>query len=87
MHAFLFRLIYKSSYVLRSVLVDWMYQKMRNVCIESFFNVQCNNTLFVFVFVMPNQKLDFIFFESFIYNKHGCFFRFTSFNSDSGIFH
>ena len=69
----MFRLLYKSSYVLRSVLVDWMYQKMRNVCIENFFNVQCNNTLFVFVFVMPNQKLDFVFFESFIYNKNGFF--------------
>ena len=35
---------------------------------------KCNNTLFAFVFVMPNQKLDFILFESFIYNKNGCFF-------------
>ena len=29
-----------------------------------------NNALFEFFFVMLNQKLDFIFFESFIYNKN-----------------
>ena len=34
---FCFCLIYKSSYVLRSVLVHWMYQ---NFHIGSFFNVQ-----------------------------------------------
>ena len=34
-----------------------------------FFNVQCNNALFEFLFVMLNQKLDFGFFESFIYRN------------------
>ena len=37
-----------------------------------------NNALFEFLFVMLNQKLDFSFFESFIYNKNWCFFPFTS---------
>ena len=60
-------LIYKSSYVLRFVSVHWMYQ---NVRIGSFFNVLLNNALFEFLFVMLNQKLDFSFFESFIYNKN-----------------
>ena len=34
--------------------------------------LQCtiNNALFEFLFVMLNQKLDFSFFESFIYNKN-----------------
>ena len=64
---FLLCLIYKSSYVLRSVSVHWMYQ---NVRIGSFFYVLLNNALFEFLFVMLNQKLDFSFFESFIYNKN-----------------
>ena len=34
--------------------------------------LQCtiNNALFEFLFVMLNQKLDFSFFQSFIYNKN-----------------
>ena len=48
-----------------------MYQ---NVRIGSFFNVQINNALFEFLFVMLNQKLDFSFFESFIYNKNWYFY-------------
>ena len=40
---------------------------VRNVRIRSFFNVQRNNALFEFLFVMLNQKLDFIFFESFFF--------------------
>ena len=35
---------------------------------------------------MLNQKLDFSFFESFIYNKIDVFALFTSFNSHSGLF-
>ena len=31
---------------------------IRNVRIESFFNVQCNNALFEFLFVMLSRKLD-----------------------------
>ena len=75
--------MYKSSYVLKSVSIHWMYQ---NVLIGSFFNVQINNALFEFLFVMLNQKLDFSFFESFIYNKIDVFALFTSFNFHSGLF-
>ena len=39
----------------------------------------CNNALFEFLFVMPNQKIDFNVFESFIYNKNGCFPPFYNF--------
>ena len=42
---------------------------IRNVRIESFFNVYLYNALSEFLFVVLNQKLDFSFFESFIYNK------------------
>ena len=43
--------------------------------------LQCtiNNALFEFLFVMLNQKLDFSFFESFIYNKNWCFCAFYKF--------
>ena len=63
---FLLCLIYKSSYVLRSVSVHWMYQNVLSG------DLQCtiNNALFEFLFVILNQKLDFSFFESFIYNKN-----------------
>ena len=65
---FLLCLIDKSSYVLRSVSVHWMYQ---NVRIGSFFNVQLiMHYLNSFLSFMLNQKLDFSFFESFIYNKN-----------------
>ena len=53
--------------VLRSVSVRWIYQ---NVCIGIFYQCTINNALFQFLFVMLNQKLDFSFFESFIYNKN-----------------
>ena len=57
--------------------MDFMYLDVfqfigciRNVLIGSFLNVQCRNALFEFLFVMLNQKLDFSFFESFIYNEN-----------------
>ena len=56
--------------MLRSVSVHWTYQ---NVRIGSFYNVSgvsSNNALFEFLFVMLNQKLDFSFLESFIYDKN-----------------
>ena len=75
---------YKSSYVLRSVSVHWTYKKCSYR--ESFFNIQCNDSMFEFLFVMLNQKLGFSFLESFIYNKNRCFFPFfRSFNSHSGL--
>ena len=44
---------------------------VRNVRIGSFFNLSLYlyNALFEFLFVMHNQKLDFTFFEPFIYNE------------------
>ena len=57
--------MYKSNYVLRTVKVHWMYQKCSY---REFFNVHYNNALSEFLFVMLNQKLDFSFFDSFIYS-------------------
>ena len=37
---------------------------------QEFLQCTINNALFEFLFVMLNQKLDFSFFESFIYNKN-----------------
>ena len=49
-----------------------MYQK----CSYREFNVYLYNALSEFRFVMLNQKLDFSFFKSFIYNKKWCSFPF-----------
>ena len=62
--------------MLRSVSVHWMNKKCSY---WEFFNVQCNNAVFEFFIVMLNQKLDFSFSESFIYNKNLCFSSFYEF--------
>ena len=77
---FLLCLIYKSSYVPRSVSVHLMYQNVRT---GSFFSVQLNNALFEFLFVMLIRNLTlvslsrlslsfvvFFFHFTFIYNKN-----------------
>ena len=66
MYAFTLPNTYKNSYVLGSIQFIGC---IKNVGIGRFFNVHCNNALFEFLSVMLNQKLDFSFFESLIYNK------------------
>ena len=51
----------------------------------SFFNVYLYNSLFEFLFVMLNQKLDFSFCESFIYNKK-CYVPFLQVLSPAVVF-
>ena len=49
------------EYHIKAVLYQELFQFIgcvRNVRIGSFFNLQCNNALFEFLFVMVNQKLD-----------------------------
>ena len=43
--------------------------KLMYVFVLSNIDVYLYNALFEFLFVLLNQKLDFSFFESFIYNK------------------
>ena len=76
-------LIYKSSYVLRSVSVHWMYQ---NVRIGSFFNVQLimhylNSFLSCSIRNLTLTSLSCLFTI-----KIDVFSLFTSFNSHSGLF-
>ena len=68
MYVFALPNIYKSSYVLRSVSVHWMH--VSECSYREFLQCTIDNALSEFLFVMLNQKLDFSFFESFIYNKN-----------------
>ena len=75
--------IYKSSYVLRSVSVHWMYQ---NVRIGSFFNVQLvmhylNSFLSCSIRNLTLDSLSRLFTI-----KIDVFALFSSFNSHSGLF-
>ena len=83
MYVFALPIIYKSSYVLRSVSVHWMYQ---NVRIGSFFNVQLimhylNSFLSCSIRNLTLASLSHLFTI-----KIDVFAPFTSFNSHSGLF-
>ena len=77
---FLLCLIYKSSYVLRSVSVHWMYQ---NVRIGSFFNVQLIMHYLNSFLSCSIRNLTLVSLSFFEINV---FALFTSFNSHSGLF-
>ena len=75
MYVFALPDIYKSNYVLKPISV---HSIIRNVCIgSSMYNVimQYLNSFLSLL----NQKLDFSFSESFIYNKSRCFLLFYKF--------
>ena len=80
---FLLCLIYKSSYVLRSVSVHWMYQ---NVRIESFYNVQLIMHYLNSFLSCSIRNLTLASLSSLFTIKIDLFALFTSFNSHSGLF-
>ena len=57
----------------------WIIGYIRNVRIGRFFNVYLNNTLFKFLSVMLNQKLEFSFFEPLFKIKSDVNFPFYKF--------
>ena len=80
---FLLCLIYKSSYVLRSVSVHWMY---RNVRIGSFFNVQLIMHYLNSFLSCSIRNLTLASWSGLFTIEIDVFALFTSFNSHSGLF-